>query len=330
MLIPILRENIYIRYPELIIENSKSGWSASLESLIYLNRFGLQRVNLKSDEIGYYYDPTLSEFMERYVLGCSIIGKAVSKSIDIVDVKKSIVNDRNMAVPFRFRLNCLENYTESESKLWKILHSREFRKMFRSIALEIRRTKHINISTQSILPVENTFFIADYVIKLSGRAPLIIELDGGYHDELEQQLYDFDRSIQILQSYGIEVLRIRNEELENLEALKRKISKKLLTEKDIKLKTNKLISSEILYSDEILQYLNSLDTRKFKYLLLKKIRKTNKYEVELYSSGEFETEQFRRLSLSILPCFNTVRKDLYITSEQLITLKSEKAFSELL
>lgn len=328
MLIPMLRENIYIRYPELIIENSKSGWSASLESLIYLNRNGIQRVNLKNNEIGYYYDPTLSEFMERYVLGCSIIGKKVSKSIDLVDVKKSIVNDRNMAVPFRFRLNCLENYTESESKLWSILHSREFRKTFKSIALEIRYTKNINISTQSILPVENTFFIADYVIKLSGRAPLIIELDGGYHDELEQQLYDFDRSIQILQNYGIEVLRIRNEELENLEELKRKISEKLLAEKDIKTKIDKLISSEILYSDEILRYLSSLDTRRFKYLLLKKIRKTNKYKVELYSSGEIDKEQFKRLSISNLAYFNAEKKDLYITSEQLISLKSVKDYNK--
>lgn len=327
MLIPILRENIYIRYPELIIENSKSGWSASLKSLTYSNRNGVQRVNLKNNEIGYYYDPTLSEFLERYVLGCSIIGKKVSKFIDLVDVKNSIINERNMNIPFRFRLNCLENSTESESKLWKILHSREFRKMFRSIALEIRDTKHINISTQSILPVENTFFIADFVIKLSGRPPLIVELDGGYHDELEQQLYDFDRSVQILQNYGIEVLRVRNEELENLEELKRKISEKLLIIEGVKTKIDKLVDSSVLYSDEVLQYLDSLDTRRFKYLLLKKIRKTNKYKIELYSSGEVDVEQFKKLSISNLSYFNIEKKDLYITSEQLISLRSEKDYN---
>jgi very-short-patch-repair endonuclease len=40
----------------------------------------------------------------------------------------------------------------------------------------------------------------------------VIELDGGVHDGVEQQEHDFYRD-QIIQEFGIRVLRFKNEEV---------------------------------------------------------------------------------------------------------------------
>ena len=52
-------------------------------------------------------------------------------------------------------------------------------------------------------------YIADfYCHELS----LVIELDGGVHDGLEQKEHDINRD-QVIQEFGIRVLRIKNEEV---------------------------------------------------------------------------------------------------------------------
>jgi len=52
-------------------------------------------------------------------------------------------------------------------------------------------------------------FIVDFYCP---QAKLIVEVDGGIHDR--QAEYDLERSL-ILQALGCEVIRIRNEEVEN-------------------------------------------------------------------------------------------------------------------
>jgi len=68
-------------------------------------------------------------------------------------------------------------------------------------------------------------FIADFYCH---EAKLVVEVDGGYHEDEEQQLYDAGRSKK-LEEFGIRVIRIANEEVEqDLDGVVRKIRNWLL------------------------------------------------------------------------------------------------------
>ena len=59
------------------------------------------------------------------------------------------------------------------------------------------------------------YIIADYIVDfVSLQANLIIEVDGAYHSEMEQQVYDEGRTKR-LESLGFKVLRFSNEEVLN-------------------------------------------------------------------------------------------------------------------
>ena len=59
------------------------------------------------------------------------------------------------------------------------------------------------------------YIIADYIVDfVSLQKKIIIEVDGGYHCESEQQEYDSGRSNR-LESLGFTVLRFTNEEVLN-------------------------------------------------------------------------------------------------------------------
>ena len=59
------------------------------------------------------------------------------------------------------------------------------------------------------------YIIADYIVDFASlQANLIIEVDGAYHSELEQQRYDIGRT-ERLESLGFKVLRFTNEEVLN-------------------------------------------------------------------------------------------------------------------
>jgi very-short-patch-repair endonuclease len=82
--------------------------------------------------------------------------------------------------------------TSAERKLWKLLRGGRIMKM------KFRR-QH---------PVSK--FIADFYCH---QAKLIIEIDGGYHDEPDQAEKDQGRQ-QALEALGLMVIRFRNEEIE--------------------------------------------------------------------------------------------------------------------
>ena len=59
------------------------------------------------------------------------------------------------------------------------------------------------------------YVIADYIVDfVSLQSMLIVEVDGSYHSELEQQQYDEGRSRR-LESLGFKVIRFTNEEVQN-------------------------------------------------------------------------------------------------------------------
>jgi len=98
--------------------------------------------------------------------------------------------------------------TEAEDKLWQ--------------ALRNKRIENCKFRRQH--PIGN--FIADFYCH---EKKLVIEVDGGYHDEKEQQEYDKART-QIINESGVKVIRFLNEEiLNNLTEALKKISEALVS-----------------------------------------------------------------------------------------------------
>jgi very-short-patch-repair endonuclease len=99
--------------------------------------------------------------------------------------------------------------TNAESKLWEYLRDRHLhgRKFLRQhpIIYQIHKS-------------DCFFFIPDFYCH---EEKLIIELDGGIHDDREEK--DFYRG-NILKSLGLTILRIKNEELYDMAAVLGKIS----------------------------------------------------------------------------------------------------------
>lgn len=81
--------------------------------------------------------------------------------------------------------------TRAERELWKYLRGNRYKIKF--------RRQHIIGS-----------FIADFVCL---QAKLIIEVDGAYHAELQQQLEDFNRT-RDLNNFGYTIVRFTNEQVE--------------------------------------------------------------------------------------------------------------------
>ncbi|HNX66142.1 MAG TPA: endonuclease domain-containing protein [Bacteroidales bacterium] len=86
-----------------------------------------------------------------------------------------------------------KDQTEAEKIIWQSLRRRQIE------GLRFRR-QH---------PINN--FVADFYCH---EAKLVIEIDGGVHDDPEQKEKDLARQ-QIINDFGIKVLRFKNEEIFN-------------------------------------------------------------------------------------------------------------------
>jgi very-short-patch-repair endonuclease len=101
--------------------------------------------------------------------------------------------------------------TPSEILLWRIIRNKQLmgRKFLRQHPIIYDSNKDKN---------EFYFFIPDFYC---ASEKLIVELDGQIHDFQKDK--DYHRE-QILTSNNLRVLRIRNEELNNIELVKKKIT----------------------------------------------------------------------------------------------------------
>lgn len=100
-----------------------------------------------------------------------------------------------------------KNQTESEQILWKRLRNRKFYgvKFFRQHPLVYHQHGR------------DYFFIADFY---SAEKNIVIELDGKIHDQ--QKDYNKQRDL-IISEKGLKVLRLQNEEIENIDLTLQKI-----------------------------------------------------------------------------------------------------------
>jgi very-short-patch-repair endonuclease len=92
---------------------------------------------------------------------------------------------------FYFARQNRQTLTEAEKILWKCLRNRKLR------GFKFRR-QH---------PIEH--FIADFFCLEYG---LVVEVDGGYHNESEQKKYDEGRTFE-LRELKVKVIRFTNEEV---------------------------------------------------------------------------------------------------------------------
>jgi very-short-patch-repair endonuclease len=84
--------------------------------------------------------------------------------------------------------------TPAEKKLWQCLRNRQFR------GLKFRR-QH---------PIDK--YIVDFICV---EQKLVVEVDGGIHLLAEQKEHDAYRTEELTQNYGLRIIRLTNEEVEN-------------------------------------------------------------------------------------------------------------------
>jgi leucyl-tRNA synthetase len=133
------------------------------------------------------------------------IGKEIESETD----KKgaALVPKYSVSSPMHYELakRNRKDFTDAEDALWQAVRGSQ-------LGAKIRRQHPIDA------------YIVDFV---SLQDALIIEADGGYHENEEQKLYDENRT-RILNEIGFTVIRFRNDEiLKNIENVKQKIKAEL-------------------------------------------------------------------------------------------------------
>ena len=108
---------------------------------------------------------------------------------------------------FRNANRLRKNMTEAEKTLWQALRNRQL----------------LNVKFRRQHPIAK--YVTDFYCR---ECNLVIELDGGYHNDPQQQENDEIRSTE-LQEMGLHTIRFKNEEvMENLPDVLEKIKEALL------------------------------------------------------------------------------------------------------
>ena len=108
----------------------------------------------------------------------------------------------------KFARNLRKNQTDAEKRLWEALRKRKLGgyKFLRQHPIVYGQRQD-----------ERYFFIADFYC---AEINLVVELDGKVHNH--QKRYDYNRDL-VLKKLGLNVLRIRNEELKDMKKIKKTI-----------------------------------------------------------------------------------------------------------
>src|SRR5215216_6198007 len=115
-----------------------------------------------------------------------------------------------MPTPIQTASALRQTMTGEEKLLWQNLKARKFHvyKFRRQHPLAYQKHKD-----------STGFYIADFYCN---EKKLIIELDGKMHEFKDQKEYDVARD-KLMNEFGIRTLRIKNEELKNITAVRTKI-----------------------------------------------------------------------------------------------------------
>jgi predicted helicase len=115
--------------------------------------------------------------------GCPV-GRGEERTVEVHIPPQLLENARGLR----------KNQTEAEEMLWQLLRGRKLNN------LKFRRQHPLSAG-----------FILDFYC---AEAKLGIEIDGGYHNEIEQKEYDEQRT-EVIKQYGINIIRFTNEDVIN-------------------------------------------------------------------------------------------------------------------
>ena len=151
--------------------------------------YGVVEASPKSSPKGKdFYEPTPNPFLNEPTSNSSLKGREYNSFAKVFGAHTADSMQYDL-----LKKNAIENRknpTEAESVLWDMLKGNKLGAHF--------RRQHIILD-----------YIVDFICLDKG---LIIELDGGYHDDLQQKEYDKARTAH-LQRLGYTELRFKNEEL---------------------------------------------------------------------------------------------------------------------
>jgi leucyl-tRNA synthetase len=104
-----------------------------------------------------------------------------------------------------------KNQTEAENIFWQNFRNRKFN--------GLKFNRQFPIIYETINKNEHFFFVADF---FCFEKKLVVELDGKIHDYQKEKDENRDK---VIEGLGLKVLRIKNEEVQNIKLLKDKIAK---------------------------------------------------------------------------------------------------------
>ncbi|MBS1550576.1 MAG: DUF559 domain-containing protein [Bacteroidetes bacterium] len=192
------RKFILVQMPEKTAEDSEA-YKAGYETIADICKERVRRVigNLTSGVSNLTPDPSPKErgdSLKRKGDSLSLFGKDKIENKTPGYVTADSVTYKKLKP---FTLENRKNQTEAEAVMWNVLRNKKLGKKF--------RRQHL---------IEK--YIVDFVCL---EEKLIVEIDGGYHDQKDQKEYDTGRS-EGLYSLGYDELRFTNEEvLKNLDAV---------------------------------------------------------------------------------------------------------------
>ncbi len=104
------------------------------------------------------------------------------------------------------------NYCYSDPILYPIL--KEHAKEMRNMPTDAERLLWLHLQKNKLgLPFRRQYIIADNIVDfVCLPARLVIEIDGGYHDDIRQQYHDLTRTNEI-EKLGFNVIRFTNEDI---------------------------------------------------------------------------------------------------------------------
>lgn len=211
--IPLWREYLYMS-TDLKIYDEYNNKIFTLDDLKFKDESGAERLKLKQPGFGLAFNPTIEEFLERYLFGLSATHK-IDLQLNLSDVFSSKANGVPLRIPLKYRLENIAKITEAERKVLNALHSRYCKHSFKKLGLSKNTEKGVNwfeITFQAITPVDGRFYCLDFLIS-SPAGKLALEIDGGYHSTVDQKIWDIERSVLISSKYCTEFERITNEKI---------------------------------------------------------------------------------------------------------------------
>ncbi|MBO7098826.1 MAG: endonuclease domain-containing protein [Bacteroidaceae bacterium] len=104
------------------------------------------------------------------------------------------------------------NYCYSDPILYPIL--KEHAKEMKNMPTDAERLLWLHLQKNKLgLPFRRHYIIADNIVDfVCLPARLVIEIDGGYHDDIRQQYHDLARTNEI-EKLGFNVIRFTNEDI---------------------------------------------------------------------------------------------------------------------